>query len=175
MGLNKMNLPNDYYATEVVLAIAQASVTSITIASGVATVTQTAHGYATGQLLTFSGITGTGVTGLNGAHWQIIVTGANTYTFLTSLTGTVGGTILAQPIYLPTSGNWNIVAAANVIVEYNPDNTADAPLAQSLGVTGATWRTLIATSTSGNFETDGWGIRVRAISTTASTYLSQIL
>lgn len=171
MGIMKMGLPNDYYGSEVTLAIAQASVTSIAISGGEATVTQTAHGYSTGQIVTFSGVTG--VTGLNNAHWSITNTGANTYTFTTSLTGTPAGTIVAQPIYLPAAGQWNSVVAANCIVEYNPDNTVDAPIANSQGISG-TWRTLLATSSSGTFQTDGWAVRVRAISTTANTYLSQM-
>ena len=59
----------------------------------VATVTQTAHGYSTGDFITISGATG--VTGVNGS-WQITVVDANTYTFFTTLSGTVTGTLASQ-------------------------------------------------------------------------------
>jgi N4-gp56 family major capsid protein len=65
----------------------------ITLDGTTATVTQTAHGYTTGDFIAISGATG--VTGVNGT-WQITVTGANTYTFLTALTGTVTGTLASQ-------------------------------------------------------------------------------
>lgn len=173
MSLMKLGVPNDFFQTEITNATATGSVTSITIAAGVATVVQTAHGYAVGQLLTFSGITGTGVTGLNGAHWVITkVVDANTYTFSTTLTGTVGGTIIAQPVYVFGAGQWFVTVAANGIVEYNPDNIAD--VLQGVAITGATWRTLVATGSSGWFTTDGSAVRFRAISTTANSYLSQL-
>lgn len=169
MSLMKLGVPNDFFQTEITNTQAGGvSVTSITIASGVATVTQTAHGYSTGQIVTFSGVTG--VTGLNGAHWQITSTGANTYTFPTSLTGTPAGTILAQPLYLFGAGQWFVALGANGLVEYNPDNTADA--AQGVGITGATWRTLVPASSSGWFTTDGYAVRWRATTTTANSYFS---
>lgn len=173
MPQQKLGVPNDYFATEIANANVQASVTSITIAAGIATVTQTAHGYAVGQLVTFSGVTGAGVTGLNGAHWQVAtVPSANTYTFATTLTGTVGGTVVAQPVYVFGSGDWTVLLGANGVVEYNPDNTADA--LSGVGVTGATWRQLIAASGSGVFHTDGNAYRFRASGTTATSYLSQV-
>lgn len=166
----KIGVPGYYFHTEATHAEAQASVTSISISGGTATVTQTSHGYTTGQLVTFSGVTG--VTGLNGAHWQITVTGTNTYTFPTTLTGTPAGTILAQPVTVLGYGTYFAALAANVVVEYNPDNTAD--INQGIGVVGATWRTLIPASGSGTFSTDGNAVRVRAVSTTASSYISQV-
>ena len=174
MATTKMAVPNDYFSPEVTFALGSATVTSITISGGIATVAHTSHGFSTGQLITWSGVTGAGVTGLNGAHWQITVTGVNSYTFPTTLTGTPGGTEVVQPIYIFAAGYWNTVVAANCIIEYNPDNTADAPLANSLGVTGATWRTLVATSSSGDFNTDGWAVRARCVSTTANSYFSQV-
>ena len=174
MGTMKMGLPNDYFGTVVAYAKVQGSVTSISITGGVATATQTSHGYATGDLVTFSGITGTGVTGLNGAHWQVTSTGANTYTFITSLTGTVGGTILAQPIYLFTTGEWQILNGVNGIVEYNPDNTVDSAIISSQGVVG-TWRSAVPVSTSAFFHTDGYAYRFRANGTTATSYFSPVL
>ena len=172
MGIKKIGTPGYFFGTEATHAEAQASVTSITIAGGIATVSQTSHGYSTGQLLTYSGITGTGVTGLNGAHWTITVTGANSYTFPTTLTGTVGGIILAQPVTVLPYGDYFAALAANVVIEYNPDNTADYN--SGIGITGATWRTLIPASGSGMFSTDGNAVRVRAVSTTANSYISQV-
>ena len=69
------------------------SVTSITLDGTTATVAATSHGFSTGDFVTIAGTTG--VTGLN-ASYQITVTGTGTFTFLTSLTGTVAGTITAQ-------------------------------------------------------------------------------
>ena len=69
------------------------SVTSITLDGTTATVAATSHGFSTGDFVTIAGTTG--VTGLN-ASYQITVTGASAFTFLTSLTGTVAGTITAQ-------------------------------------------------------------------------------
>jgi N4-gp56 family major capsid protein len=64
----------------------------IVISGGVATVTESTHGYKTGDFIAISGAT---PAGLN-ATWEITVTGANTYTFVTSVTGTVTGTLAAQ-------------------------------------------------------------------------------
>jgi len=66
---------------------------AITLDGTTATVTSSAHGYSTGDFIAISGTTG--VTGLN-ATYQITVTSSSAYTFLTTLTGTVGGTIAAQ-------------------------------------------------------------------------------
>lgn len=62
---------------------------SISISSGVATVTATAHGYEDRDKVT---IVGASIAGLNTTH-TISVTGANTFTFPTAETGTVTGTI----------------------------------------------------------------------------------
>jgi hypothetical protein len=170
MTIGKIGVPGLFFATEVLHAEAQASVTSISISGGVATVTQTSHGYTTGQLVTFAGVTG--VTALNGAHWQITSTGANTYTFPTTLTGSPAGTILAQPVTVLSYGQHFAALAANVVIEYNPDNTAD--INQGIGITGATWRTLIPASGSGMISTDGNAVRVRAVTTTANSYISKV-
>lgn len=74
---------------------AGASITSITVAGGVATVTQTAHGFSSNDFTVTAGATGAGVGDINQLH-QITVTGANTYTFPTTASGTIGGTILAM-------------------------------------------------------------------------------
>ncbi len=64
----------------------------IVIAGGVATVTQTAHGFKSGDFIAISGAT---PAGLN-ATFEITVTGVDTYTFVTSVTGTVTGTLASQ-------------------------------------------------------------------------------
>ena len=61
------------------------SVASITISSGVATVTSTAHGYSTRDQVTISGASPSGVNGT----FAITVTGADTFTYATSASGTV--------------------------------------------------------------------------------------
>jgi hypothetical protein len=66
---------------------------AITLDGTTATVTSSAHGYSTGDFIAISGTTG--VTGLN-ATYQITVVSSSSYTLLTSLTGTVAGTITAQ-------------------------------------------------------------------------------
>jgi hypothetical protein len=61
---------------------------AITLSGMLATVTQASHGYNTGDVVVISGATGQ--TGVN-ALWVITNTGINTYTFVTSLTGSVTG------------------------------------------------------------------------------------
>lgn len=65
----------------------------ITIAGGVATVAETGHGFKSGDFIAISGATG--ATGVN-ATWEITVVDADTYTFKTSVTGAVGGTLASQ-------------------------------------------------------------------------------
>ena len=67
-------------------AVAEAAIVSATWAAGVVTVTQTAHGYSTGNTIRHSGFT---PAGYNGEH-TITSTGANTYTF--ALTDNPGAT-----------------------------------------------------------------------------------
>ena len=64
----------------------------IVIAGGVATVTQTAHGFKSGDFIAISGAT---PAGLN-ATWEITVVDVDTFTFKTSVTGTVTGTLASQ-------------------------------------------------------------------------------
>jgi hypothetical protein len=65
---------------------------TISIASGKATVAATAHGYDNKDLVTIAGATPSGI---NGTH-RITIVDANTYTFPTSETGSVTGTITAK-------------------------------------------------------------------------------
>lgn len=58
-------------------AVAESAIVSATWSGGTVTVTQTAHGYTTGDTIRLSGFT---PAGYNGEH-EITVTGANTYTF----------------------------------------------------------------------------------------------
>jgi hypothetical protein len=67
------------------------SVSSITIAAGVATATSTTHGYENNDRVTIAGASPAGV---NGTH-KITVTGADTFTFTTAASGSVTGTITA--------------------------------------------------------------------------------
>jgi N4-gp56 family major capsid protein len=69
------------------------SVSGIVLDGTTATATAASHGFSTGDFVTIAGATG--VTGVNGSQ-KIIVTGTNTFTFSSSLTGTVTGTITAQ-------------------------------------------------------------------------------
>ncbi|MFM2053085.1 MAG: hypothetical protein RL456_1122 [Pseudomonadota bacterium] len=68
------------------------SVTSITIASGTATVVCTGHQFTSGRKVA---IAGASVSALNDTH-DITVVDANTFTFPTAATGTVTGTITAK-------------------------------------------------------------------------------
>lgn len=171
MSIQKLGVPGIYYATEVADAVYKTSVTSITISGGVATVTATAHGLSVGSWTSFSGVTGTGVTGLNGDCWQVLtVPTANTYTFATSLSGTPGGTIIQEPLTILAAGTWVYVLGANGLMEYNPDNK----FGQSGNGSAGTWRTLTAASATGVVTTDGFAVRFRHNGTTATSYLSQV-
>jgi N4-gp56 family major capsid protein len=70
-------------------SIGTAAACTIAISGGVATVTETDHGFKSGDYVAIAG--STGVTGLNATFGPITVTGADTFTFATTLTGTVGG------------------------------------------------------------------------------------
>lgn len=197
MSDRKITRPGNWFATpEVSNALFKLSGASIAIANGIATVTLTNHLLATGDLTTFSGVTGAGVTGLNAATWgPVTVTGANTYTFPTSLAGTPGGTIVQEKLYFPVAGQWFCVLAANGQLEYNPDNTLGAAWNQLLANFTATanatnmntpggpgtaagpdttWRILIPASGAGDFNTDGFSVRFRENGTTATSVFSQI-
>lgn len=171
---NGLGMPGYCFGTELSTAVYKTTATSITIASGIATVVCTAHGRAVGDLVTFSGITGTGVTGLNSGVWQVIaVTDANTYTFATAYAGSVGGTIIQEPLIFPAPGTYAIVAGANAVVEYNSDNAYTTPAVMAAATTTPNWRTLCAASASDSFKTDGVSVRIRCNGTSATTYYSQ--
>lgn len=74
---------------------ATSSVTTLAVASLIATATQTAHGYFVGQRIRIAGVTDE--TDLNGDHYIDTVADANTYTFDTTAGDTAGaaGTITA--------------------------------------------------------------------------------
>ncbi len=65
------------------------TITSITLSGTNATVTQTSHGYNSGDTVVIKNATGQ--TGVNAIWFPITVTDPNTYTFQTTLTGTVTG------------------------------------------------------------------------------------
>jgi len=169
MSIMKIGVAGYSFQTEISYATFKASVTSITLTGALATVVATAHGRAVGDIVTFSGVTG--VTALNITHWQVAsVTDANTYTFVSTLTGTAAGTIIQEPIVLPGIGQWICITAANCVVEYNPDNTGVVSLT---GGTSSTWRALVAASSGGGFQSDGSGIRIRFNGTTATSTFSR--
>lgn len=180
MGQRKIVRAGNFFATEVSIALFKLSGAAIAIASGVATVTLANHLLTTGDLVTFSGVTG--VTGLNNATWgPVTVTASGTYTFPTALTGSPGGTIVQEKLYFPAAGEWVCLLGANGQLEYNPDNTYGANFGLSTGAGGtanagldATWRILIAASAAGRFVTDGYSFRFRENGTTATSVFSMV-
>ncbi len=173
MALPKIPVSGTCFQTEQSSAQLPVSITSVTITGGVATVTAAAaHGLVAGNTFTFSG--STGVTGLNGTTWTVqSVSSTTVFTFLTSLAGTVAGTIVLDPVLVPSNGIYNVTVGANAVVQYNPDNTGIPQNSSTGNVTGATWRTLVAASSSGSFTTDGYGIRILCNGTTGTTYWSE--
>lgn len=173
MSDNQIIIPGQFWKAEVNDTKVKSSVTSITIAGGTATVVATAHGLAVGDYFTVSGATGTGVTGLNGTMYQVTgVTDANTFTFATALTGTVGGTVILEPCTLLSSGTYHINTGANATVEFNPDSTGY--LNDS---TASTWRLRQTVSVNGGYhQTDGLSLRVRhpSAGSAGSTFISRV-
>jgi hypothetical protein len=96
------------------------TIASISIATGTATATLTAHGYANGQKIIVSGAT---PSGLNGTH-TITVTDANTFTYTTAATGavSVAGTA-SNPVVTFTAGGIVPEAGAYIFSEAIPPDT----------------------------------------------------
>lgn len=185
MSDRKIVRAGNWFNTEIANALFKLSGASIAISAGVATVTLASHLLTTGDLTTFSGVTGTGSTALNNATWgPVTVLTSGTYTFpvATSIVSTsIGGTIVQEKLYFPPAGQWMCNIGANGQVEYNPDNTLGANWGLTTGVGGqanagldATWRILVAASTPGDFDTDGYQIRFRENGTTATSNFSQV-
>lgn len=131
-----------------------------------ATVTLAAHlNIIVGQQVTFSGATG--VTAINNQTWTIgSITSSSVYTFPCSLTGTVTGTIVQEPVFTLPQGFTFMRSAANAIVEYNSDNLY---LNANGSATAPTWRTILAASANAVVPSDGFSVRLRCSGTTATT------
>ena len=131
-----------------------------------ATVTLAAHlNIIVGQQVTFSGATG--VTAINNQTWTIgSITSSSVYTFPCSLTGTVTGTIVQEPVFTLPQGFTFMRTAANAIVEYNPDNLY---VNANGSATAPTWRTILAASANAVVPSDGFSVRLRCSGTTATT------
>lgn len=177
MSTQKIVRAGSFFVTpEIAIALFKLSGASISIAAGVATVTLASHLLTTGDMVTFSGVTGTGSTALNDSTWgPITVLTSSTYTFPvpTGVVSTsIGGTIVQEKLYFPAAGEWFAVLGANGVIEYDPGNL--------YGINGnnsgldVTWRTAVAASTSGNFATDGYAVRFRENGTTATSRFSLV-
>jgi hypothetical protein len=105
----------------------------------------------------------TGVTALNGVTWTLIdVPTTTTATFFTTLTGAAVVTSANfNPVYALLPGDFDFLLAGNAVIQYNPDNTG-IPQGPAINpsVTGATFRSLAAVSTSGELWFDGVGQKI---------------
>lgn len=178
MSQQRLVIPGTYFDTEVSSTLAQIAVTSIGVPSaGVAIVTAGAtHGLAVGDRVTFSGVTGTGVTGLNGTTYVVWKLGdasdaspTTVFRILTALAGTPAGTIKLEKLIFPTTGAYIFLLAANLQLEYCPTNNGETN-----DSTSATWRILAAVSTKDYCPTDGLSIRLRAVGASGTTTYSRI-
>lgn len=177
MSTQKIVRAGSYFATpEISNALFKLSGASISIAAGVATVTLAAHLLATGDQVTFSGVTGTGSTALNDSTWgPVTVLTSSTYTFpvpAAVVSTSIGGTIVQEKLYFPPAGDWFATLGANGVLEYDSGNL--------YGINGnnsgldITWRVAVAASSSGNFSTDGYAVRFRENGTTATSRFSLV-
>ena len=182
---------NPWFQAEVSNALFKLQVaTSVVLSGTTATVTSASHLLTTGDYITFSGATG--VTALNDVTWgPVTVTSSSVYTFPSTLTGSVTGTVVQEKLYFPPAGQWFAKLGANGALEYNPASTllvSGLSGNTSLG-TDTTWRTLIAASGSGYFESDCQpiqatgttvstvclgSVRFRENGTTATSYFSRV-
>lgn len=139
---------------------------AITLDGTNATVTLAAHlNTIVGQQVTFSGATG--VTAINNQTWTIgAITSSSVYTFPCTLTGTVTGTIVQEPVFTLPQGFHVLRLLANAIIEYNPDNLY---VNANGSATAPTWRTILAASANGTMFSDGFAVRMRCNGTTASS------
>lgn len=180
MPTNRLGVPGSSFLAEQTFAqVGRAVSGNPTPSAGILTVTTTAaHGLNVGDAVTFAGAT---ATGYNGTMFTVLTVPSST-TFTISAGSTLGQltgpTIIAQYCYVVPSGDFYLTTAANMVLEYNPDNTGIVQnVAPVTGVvtTGATWRTAAALSTSGHFATDGYAVRLRAASGSAgNTLLSRV-
>lgn len=173
MSNRKITGITPWFRTEVDNALFKLSGAAIAVDGSEATVTLAAHLLTTGDYVTFSGVTGTGVTGLNSSTWgPVTVNSSSEYTFPCTLTGTAAGTIVQEKLYFPPAGDYNCSLGANGAVEYNANNLwgQDYPTSNN---GGDVWRTLIAASGAGSFTTDGISYRFRENGTTATSHFSR--
>jgi hypothetical protein len=175
-------------ANKVAISRFKLSGAAIAIASGVATVTLTAHlNTQVGQQVTFSGCTGASI-GLNDQTWTITsITSTSVYTFNCNLAdnASVSGTIVQEPVFTLPQGFTYVSMDANANIEVCIDNTYNSPTGYAVaGVATAMpttlaggWIILItgnATPVRGLVAGDGFAARMRCMGTTATSYFSPV-
>ena len=161
-------------ACEVSISRFKLSGAAITLDGTTATVTLASHLHTiNGGFVTFSGATG--VTAVNNQTWgPITITSSGVYTFPCSLSGTVTGTIVQEPVFTLPQGFNFVRADANIVVEYNSDN---GYVSTSGSATSPTWKVLItgnATPVIGVVPSDGFSARIRCSGTTATSYFNNV-
>jgi hypothetical protein len=161
-------------ATEVTISRFLLSGAAIVLDGTTATVTLASHlNTIVGQQVTFSGATG--VTALNGQTWTISqIVSASVYRFPCTLTGTVTGTIVQEPVFTLPQGHIIVRMAANANVEYNSDNGYISP---SGSATAPTWKIQVvgnATPVVALVVSDGFATRIRCMGTTASSFFNVV-
>lgn len=161
-------------AVEVSIARFKLSGAAITLDGTTATVTLASHlNTVVGQQVTFSGATG--VTAINNQTWTISsIPTTGTYTFPCSLTGTVGGTIVQEPVFTMPQGFSYALVNANANIEYCSDNSY---IATNGSQTSPTWKIYVtgnATPVPALVASDGFSVRLRCNGTTATTYFSVV-
>ena len=193
MSIQKLPVAGLSFQTEISYALIQRTgSTTPTPANGLVTVTTTAaHGLAAGQAVTFSGANPT----YYNTRTFVVLSVPSTTTFVIATASTAAivsfGTVI--PIYIPGPGMWFCTTGANAAVYYNPDNTGyveigdlqvsanlttaptdTVPSPTPISASGATWRSLIAASSSGMFWSDGFCIQLQTTSSSGTTYLSRV-
>ena len=169
------------------------TVDSISVASGIATVTINAGHLHTkiGQQVTFSGGTGAG-SGLLliNQTWTIsAITSATVYAFPCNIPdiAAITGTVIQEPVFTLPYGWSQVSMDANANVEMCVDNTNESPTGHAVlgvatvqvaGTTGlSSWQIMYtgnATPVRGFIFSDGFSTRIRCMGTTASSYFSLV-
>jgi hypothetical protein len=109
------------------------AVTTAAVSSGVATITQTAHGYPVGVRVRIAGVTDE--TDLNGDHWITSAADADTYTFVTTAGDTAGAAGTITALLLQTHG----AAAETAEAGTKPEGQLDLELLSEPIQTIAHW------------------------------------
>lgn len=159
-------------ACEVTIARFKLSGAAIVLDGTNATVTLASHlNTRVGQQVTFSGATG--VTAINDQTWTISkITSTSVYVFPCKLTGTVAGTIVQEPVFTLPQGLNICRMDANANIEYNSDSLYNSANGST---TAPTWKIYIVgngTPVVGMIASDGFGVRMRCMGTTASSYFN---